>query len=71
MWMRLAYVFMGGLAVTLLATEILRSAVHKRRERTRGIGGTQDIAMWGSLIGLIFCVAAITCFVVAASRGRS
>lgn len=35
----------------MIGTEVVRSVVHRRRERRDGLGGTQDIAMWGTLIG--------------------
>lgn len=48
--------FIIAAAVSMIATEILRSIIHRCRERQHGIGGTQDIAMIGTLIGVI-CVA--------------
>jgi hypothetical protein len=46
---------------TIIGTEILRSIVHRRRERLYGIGGTQDIAMWGTFIGLACFIGAGIC----------
>jgi hypothetical protein len=43
-----AIVFMVGFLTAPVVIEILRSVVHTRRERQFGIGGTQDIAMWGT-----------------------
>jgi hypothetical protein len=34
---------------TMIGTEIVRSVVHRRRERRDGLGGTQDIAIWGDI----------------------
>jgi hypothetical protein len=42
----------AGLAV-LVGTEIVRTVIHRGRERTRGISGTQDIAMWGTVLAAI------------------
>jgi len=39
-----ALVFVVGWLASIVAIEILRPIVHQRRERARGIGGTQDIA---------------------------
>ena len=49
-----------GIAV-MVGTEILRSVVHRRRERLQGIGGTQDIAMWGTFIGFALFIGAGIC----------
>jgi hypothetical protein len=46
---------------TMIGTEIVRSVVHRRRERRNGFGGTQDIAMWGTFIGLACFVGACIC----------
>ena len=46
---------------TMIGTEIVRSVVHRRRERRDGLGGTQDIAMWGTFIGLACFVGAGIC----------
>jgi hypothetical protein len=43
---------------TMIGTEIFRSVVHRRRERLDGLGGTQDIAIWGTLIGWACFIAA-------------
>jgi hypothetical protein len=45
----------------IIATTIVRAIVHRRRELRDGIGGTQDIAMWGTFIGLACFVGAIIC----------
>ena len=46
---------------TMIGTEIVRSVVHRRRERRDGLGGTQDIAMWGTFIGLACFIGAGIC----------
>jgi hypothetical protein len=47
--------------VVIFGMEILRSVVHRRREQTQGIGGTQDIAMWGTFLSLAFFISAGIC----------
>ena len=49
---------------TLIGMEVLRSVVHRVRERRYGYGSTQDIAMWGTLIGWVFILAAVACGVM-------
>ncbi|NJR32799.1 MAG: hypothetical protein HC778_08355 [Chamaesiphon sp. CSU_1_12] len=46
---------------TMIGTEIVRGVVHRRRERLHGIGGTQDIAMWGTFLTLACFVGAGIC----------
>jgi hypothetical protein len=46
---------------TMIGTEIVRSVVHRRRERRDGLGGTQDIAIWGTFIGLACFIGAGIC----------
>ena len=43
----------------LACTEMVRSVVHRHRERVRGIGGTQDIMMWGMVVAWLFLIAAM------------
>ena len=45
-------------------TEVLRSIVHRRRERVHGIGGTQDIAMAGVIVFALLTAAAIAVVIV-------
>ena len=61
MWGTAATVFLAAGVATLIGTEVVRSLVHRRRERVHGIGGTQDIALWGTLIALGCYIATITC----------
>jgi hypothetical protein len=42
-------------------TEIVRSVVHKRRVGRDGLGGTQDIALWGTLVFVPLFVVANVC----------
>jgi hypothetical protein len=58
---RIAIAFTVSACAVLIGTEVLRSVVHRHRERVQGIGGTQDIAMWGTLIaGLLLLGAMIS-----------
>jgi hypothetical protein len=50
--------------VVIIGTEVLRSFMHRRREQTQGIGGTQDIAMYGTFLGLAFFVCAAICLLL-------
>ena len=62
MW-RVATIFFTTVAIlSPVAIALVRSVVHRARERRDGLGGTQDVAMWGSLIGL----AAFACAVISA-----
>jgi hypothetical protein len=51
MWKIVTQLFIAGTIVSPLVTEVLRAVIHRRRERRDGLGGTQDIAMWGTLAG--------------------
>ena len=50
--------------VVIVGMEVLRPIVHRRRERTQGIGGTQDIAMWGTFLALAFFIGAGICLLL-------
>ena len=51
-------VFVGGGGMIL--TEVLRSVIHSRRKSKDGLGGTQDIATWGTIIcGELLIIAAV------------
>ena len=53
---------LGALGIAaVVGTEVLRSVVHRRRQRREGIGGTQDIAMWGTFIALALFIGAGIC----------
>lgn len=68
MWRIGAFLFTACTIATLIATEVARSLIHRRRERRDGIGGTQDVAMIGVGISAIFALASIVCLVMV-SRG--
>ncbi|QDT59437.1 hypothetical protein SV7mr_19440 [Stieleria bergensis] len=48
----------------MILTEVLRSVIHARRKSKDGLGGTPDIAMWGSLICIGLMIAAAICGIV-------
>jgi hypothetical protein len=50
-----------GVAV-IVGTEVVRSVVHRRRERIHGPGGgTQDILLWGMFFTMAWFIAAGVC----------
>jgi hypothetical protein len=53
MWRTITFALVFASVICMIATEILRSIAHKRREEQDGLGGTQDIAMWGTLLGMV------------------
>jgi hypothetical protein len=53
-----------------ITTGVLRRVAHERREQRDGLGGTQDIAMWGTLVMFLWLVATLTCLVLALDRGE-
>lgn len=65
-----AIIFLALGPVVLYVTGRIRMKVHARRERRDGIAGTQDIAMWGTLVLFLLLVAASTCFILALRRGE-
>ena len=51
MWRTITYCAIVLAFAVMIGTELLRSVVHKYREKKHGIGGTQDIAMYGTFLG--------------------
>lgn len=62
MWKVAAIVFTAAFMAGPVVIEVVRSVVHTRRERREGIGGTQDIAMWGTFISLGCALLAAVCW---------
>jgi hypothetical protein len=58
----------AAFCVILIGMEPVRSIVHARRERRDGLGGTQDIVIWGLLAALVCGLLALVCLVVGAAR---
>lgn len=50
MWRTITYSAIALAFGVVIGTELLRSIVHRKREKTHGIGGTQDIAMYGTVL---------------------
>jgi hypothetical protein len=67
MWEAGAVFFTSCTIVTLVAIGLIRSIIHRRRERRDGIGGTQDVAMIGVGIAALFALASVVCLVMVAS----
>ena len=61
MWKTATFLSIAGTVIAVFGTESVRSFVHRHRERSQGIGGTQDIAMIGTIIGWLFIFATIGC----------
>ena len=55
MWKIATIFFITSLIITPVGIEISRSIIHKKREKENGWASTQDIAMYGMIIGSI-CV---------------
>ena len=64
MWRTGAFLFTACTIATLIATEVARSLIHRRRERRDGMGGTQDVAMIGVGVAVVFAAASVVCFVM-------
>lgn len=61
MWKAATIVFAIAGIATPVVIEVLRAIIHRHRERHHGIGGTQDIAMWGTIAALGFWFGAAVC----------
>jgi hypothetical protein len=61
MWHAATTAFVVATIATLIGTEVVRSIADRYRKQTRGIGGTQDIAIWGMLIGCVCVAGAVAC----------
>lgn len=57
-WGAITVFFVVAAGVDMIGLEIVRSIVDRRQKERDGLGGTQDIAIWGVLIGYVFIVAA-------------
>jgi hypothetical protein len=60
-WGTLTAVFALACVAAPIVTEVVRSVVHRRREQRDGLGGTQDIAMWGTLVGFFLFASTVVC----------
>lgn len=57
-------VFLAAGLASIIITEIVRSVVDRRRVLRDGIGGTQDVAIWGRLVLAIFNLGALVCLIL-------
>ncbi len=64
MWGAAATALMVAAFIALIGSEVVRSVVHRHRERVYGIGATQDIAMWGILITFASILPSLNCIVL-------
>jgi hypothetical protein len=58
-WKLATFVFAILAIASPIVIEVLRWVVRRRRERVSRFVSTQDIAMWGSFIGLFFLAATL------------
>ena len=61
MWKAATFLFVARGILSLVVTEVLRSIVDRKRRDRDGLGGTQDIAIWGMMIGWLCALSAIVC----------
>jgi hypothetical protein len=64
MWKSATMILVAAAVLSVVLMEVLRSVVHARRKSKDGLGGTQDIAMWGTLIGYLLLLGAGICGLV-------
>ena len=61
MWGTLTAVFALACVAATIVTEVVRAVVHRRRAQRDGLGGTGDIAMWGTFVGFLLFAVTIVC----------
>lgn len=64
MWKIAAMVTTIAFVASFIVTEVLRSIIHARRLRHTAPSGTQDIAMWGTLLSCALLLVAIACWAI-------
>ena len=65
-----AAISLALLVASRIAIEFLRGRIDARRVRETGIGGTQDIGLWGMLVTLVLIVITVTLMYLAAAELR-
>jgi hypothetical protein len=65
-----AIILAVGFVLSLIVTERVRDIVDARRVRERGIGGTQDVALWGLLVALVLVIASLVGMILAVQELR-
>jgi hypothetical protein len=61
MWINATTFFVILGILSIVVTEILRSAVDRKRRERDGFGGTGDIAIYGMIFGWACAIGAIVC----------
>ena len=61
MWPALAMTGFGLSVATMIVTQRVRDTVDARRMARRGVGGTQDVALWGTAVSFLFLCAGLVC----------
>lgn len=61
MWKAATILFVAMGILSIVVTEVLRSIVDPKRRERDGLGGTQDIAICGMVIGWLCVLGAIVC----------
>ncbi len=56
MWKTATIMSAIGVILSLVGTEYFRAVIDRKRTRTRGMGGTQDVLLIGMVIGWGFIV---------------
>lgn len=59
MWKTATVLFVVLGILSLVATEVLRSIIDRKRRDRDGLGGTQDIAICGMVLGWLCVLGAI------------
>ena len=57
-WKTIRFAVVTAALLSLIGTAILRSVIHGHRAKKDGLGGTQDIAMRGTMIVWLFLLVA-------------
>lgn len=63
-WKLAAVILSVATALAPIVIEVSRAVVQRRRRQLGGIGGTQDVAMAGTFIGLGCAVLAAVCWAI-------
>jgi hypothetical protein len=61
MWGTATFVLAVILIAIIVGTDLVRAVVDRRRREATGYGGTQDIAMWGTLAAFVCLVFLLIC----------
>ena len=56
MWRTINFISIVSFFVVMIAIEPARSIVHRHREKRYGIGCSQDVAMWGTMLACLLLI---------------